>query len=74
MFFSDRITFHNLFSKLTAEEAAKRAEQDAEHMAKVAAARAKMAEMGIQDIRPIIKVSRKRRANIISNSAALVSD
>jgi 4'-phosphopantetheinyl transferase EntD len=50
-----------------------RADREAAHVAKVEAARRVMAEIGVQDVQPLIKVTRKRqRAIAAANSTVQI--
>jgi len=61
------------FNTPTEAELKARAERDEQHAAKVAVARHKMADLGVHDIQPIIKVTRKRaRAIAAANSAPVL--
>jgi hypothetical protein len=58
------------FNTPTEAELQARAERDAAHAAKVAEARTKMIDLGVYDVQPLIKVTRKRaRAIAAANSA-----
>lgn len=58
------------FNTPTEAQLQERAERDAAHAAKVLEARVKMADLGVHDVQPIIKVTRKRqRAIAAANSA-----
>jgi hypothetical protein len=63
------------FSTPSDAELKSRAERDAVHAAKVADARRVMISLGVVDIQPIIKVSRKRqRAIAAANSSSQIEN